>query len=144
MSPSIRRLLSTLNTTTTTAALEPPAAKILGPEELHACYVREMHYIYVTHTLRRRTRRPRWRLDRAYRMRLHSEALDIHAQIFQKAREDAPTEGELRTGLPVAWKMWCWAQHRRDKDKEFIDSFSLIVLGVVLTCLKRLGGLSEA
>ncbi|KAH9071044.1 hypothetical protein EDB83DRAFT_2517623 [Lactarius deliciosus] len=81
------------------------------------------------------TTQPRWRSDRAYRMRLHSEAL-----ISQKAREDAQTEEDLRAELPVTWRMWRWA---RDKGKEFIESFSLIVLGVELDCLKRLGGLPE-
>ncbi|KAH8995456.1 RdRP-domain-containing protein [Lactarius akahatsu] len=161
ISPTLAPLVqSTLNTTTTTA-LEAPAAEILEPEELYACYVRDMRYICVTHTLvdvldvrlkeeevvlgmiLATTTQPRWRSDRAYRMRLHSGALvrDIRSQIVRKAREDAPTEEELRVGLQIAWGMWCWAEHQRDKDKEFIESFSLIILGVVLDCLKRLGGL---
>ncbi|KAH9018108.1 hypothetical protein EDB85DRAFT_1897330 [Lactarius pseudohatsudake] len=145
----------TLNITTTTAALESPAAKILGPEELHACYVREMRYICVAHTLVdapdvllneeeavlgtvfATTTQPRWRSN-------YARARDIRPQIFQKAREDAQMEEEPRAELPVAWRMWCWAQHQRDKDKEFIESFSLIVLGVELDCLKRLGGVPEA
>ncbi|KAH9014013.1 RdRP-domain-containing protein [Lactarius hengduanensis] len=148
---------STLNTTTTTTTT-------LEPEELHACYVREMRYICVTHTLTdapdarlkeeevvlgtilATTTQPRWRSDRTSRMRLHSGALvsDIRSQIVRRAREGDPTEEELRAGLQIAWRMWCWAQHQRDKDKEFIESFSLIVLGVVLDCLKRLGGLPAA
>ncbi|KAH8995451.1 RdRP-domain-containing protein [Lactarius akahatsu] len=148
---------STLNTTTTTTTT-------LEPEELHACYVREMRYICVTHTLPdapgarlkeeevvlgmilATTTQPRWRSDRTSRMRLHSGALvrDIRSQIVPRAKEDAPTEEELRAGLQIAWGMWCWAQHQRDKDKEFIESFSLIVLGVVLDCLKRLSGLPAA
>ncbi|KAH8998323.1 RdRP-domain-containing protein [Lactarius hatsudake] len=148
---------STLNTTTTTATT-------LEPEELHACYVREMRYICVTHTLSdapdaclkeeevvlgtivATTMQPRWRSDRTSRMRLHSGALvrNIRSQIVRKAREGDPTEEELRAGLQIAWRVWCWAQHQRDKDKEFIESFSLIVLGVVLDYLKRLGGLPAA
>jgi len=156
---------NTLNTTTiTTTAPGPPAAEIPQAEELHASYVREMHYICVTHTLvdapdvrlkeeevvlgtiLATTTQPRWRADRAYRMRLHSGALvrDIRAQIVRKAKEDEPTEEELRAGLLIAWGMWCWAQLQHDEDKEFIEGFSLIVLGVVLDCLKRLGGLPEA
>ncbi|KAI9428733.1 RdRP-domain-containing protein [Lactarius indigo] len=156
---------STLNTATmTTTTLEPPAADVLEPEELYACYVREMRYICVTHTLvdapgvrlkeeevvlgtiTATTTQPRWRSDRAYRMRLHSGALvrDIRSQIIHKAKKDTMTEEELHAGLSIAWEVWCWAQHQRDKDKEFIESFSLIVLGVVLDCLKRLGGLPEA
>jgi RNA-dependent RNA polymerase len=148
--------------TTTTTTPGPPAAKIPQPEELHAHYVREMRYICVTHTLvdapdvrlkeeevvlgtiLATTTQPRWRADRAQRMRVHSGALvrDIRAQIVYKANEDEPTDEELRAGLLVAWEMWRWAQHHRDK--EFIEGFSLIVLGVVLDCLKRLGALPEA
>ncbi|KAI9446028.1 RdRP-domain-containing protein [Lactarius indigo] len=154
---------STLYTMTTTAP-GPPEAEIIGAKELYAWYVREMRYICMTHTLvdapdvrlkeeevvlgtiLAATTQPRWRSDRAYRMRLHSGALvrDIRSRIVPKAKEDEPTDEELRAGLQTAWRMWFWAQHRRDKDKEFIESFSLIVLGVVLDCLKRLGGLPEA
>jgi RNA-dependent RNA polymerase len=152
---------NTTTTTTTTTTPGPPAAKIPQPEELHAHYVREMRYICVTHTLvdapdvrlkeeevvlgtiLATTTQPRWRQDRAQRMRVHSGALvrDIRAQIVYKANEDEPTDEELRAGLLVAWEMWRWAQHHRDK--EFIEGFSLIVLGVVLDCLKRLGALPE-
>ncbi|KAH8998321.1 hypothetical protein EDB86DRAFT_3076173 [Lactarius hatsudake] len=159
LSPLIQ---STLNTTTTTAALGPPAAKNLGPEELHACYVREMRYICVAHTLvdapdvllneeeavlgtmLTTTTQLRRRSDR---MRLHSGVLvrAISARRFSRrpGPQDAQTEEELRAGLPVAWRMWCWAQHQRDKDNEFIESFSLVVLGVELDCLKHLGGVPE-
>ncbi|KAH9018099.1 RdRP-domain-containing protein [Lactarius pseudohatsudake] len=154
---------STLNATATNTTPEPPAVDIPEAEELHASYVREMRYICVTHTLVDKpdvrlkeeevvlgtiiaiTTQPRWRKDRTNRMRLHSRALvrDIRAQIVCKAEEEDPTEEELRAGLPIAWRMWCWAQHHLDKDKDFIEGFSLIVLGVVLDCLKRLGGLPE-
>ncbi|KAI9449719.1 RdRP-domain-containing protein [Lactarius psammicola] len=157
-------ITTTTTTTTTTTAPGQSAAEIPQAEELHEHYVREMRYICVTHTLvdapdvrlkedevvlgtiLAATTQPRWREDRTYRMRLHSGALvrDIRSQIVRKAKEDEPTEEELRAGLPIAWGMWCWAQHHRDKDKEFIEGFSLIVLGVVLDCLKRLGGLPEA
>ncbi|KAI9446025.1 RdRP-domain-containing protein [Lactarius indigo] len=155
---------NTLNATTTNAITELPAVDVPEAEELHASYVREMRYICVTHTLvdtpdvrlkeeevvlgtiTATTTQPRWRKDRANRMRLHSRALvrDIRAQIVRKADEEDPTDEELRAGLPIAWGMWCWVQYHLDKDKEFIESFSLIVLGVVLDCLKRLGGLPEA
>ena len=150
-----------LNTNTT--VLMRPAAEIPQPEELHAAYVREMRYICVTHTLvdapdvrlkeeevvlgtiLATTTQPRWRQDRAFRMRLHSGDLvrDIRAQIVPKVIEDKPTPEELRAGLPIAWEMWCWAQHHRDKDKEFIEAFSLIALGVVLDCLKGLDAMPE-
>ena len=140
-----------------------PEAEIPQAEELHAAYVREMRYICATHTLVDKpdvrlkeeevvlgtilatTTQPRWRSDRSFRMQVHSRALvqDIRAQIIPKAKESEPTEEELRAGLPIAWGMWCWAQQHRDTDKEFIEGFSLIVLGVVLDCLKRLGALPD-
>ncbi len=164
LAPLVQNTLNTTTTTTTTTAPGLPAAEIPQAEELHASYVCEMRYICVTHTLvdapdvrlkeeevvlgtiLATTTQPRWRADRANRMRLHSRGLvrDIRAQIVRMAKEDEPTEEELRAGLQIAWGMWCWAQLQRDEDKEFIEGFSLIVLGVVLDCLKRLGGLPEA
>ena len=162
LTPLVQNTLNA-NTTPATIAPRPPAAKIPRPEEVHACYAREMRYICVTHTLvdapevrlkeeevvlgtiLATTTQPRWRADRAFRMRLHSGALvrDIRSQIIRRVNEDEPTEGELRTGLPIAWEMWCWAQQHRD-DKEFIEGFSLIALGAVLDCLTRLGSLPDA
>ncbi|KAF8260153.1 RNA dependent RNA polymerase-domain-containing protein [Lactarius quietus] len=161
LSPLVQNTLNANTTSTTTAAAA--AADIPQPEELHACYAGEMRYICVTHTLvdapevrleeeevvlgtiLATTTQPRWRTDRAFRMRLHSEALvrDIRSQIVRMAKEDEPTEEELRLGLSIGWEIWCWAQHHRD-DKEFIESLSLIALGVVLDCLMRLGALTKA
>jgi RNA-dependent RNA polymerase len=75
----------------------------------------------------------RWRNDRTYRMRLHTEGLvdDIHARIAQG--DETPTDEQLRSGLSRAWEVWAWAQHHRDE--EFIQSFSLIVLGIILSVL---------
>jgi RNA-dependent RNA polymerase len=140
-----------------------PAAEIPQPEVLHAFYAREMQYICVTHTpvhapevrlkeeevvlgtILATTSQPRRRSDLAFRMRLHSGALvrDVRAQIIRTANEGKPTVDELRASLSVAWEMWCWAQ-RNHEDKEFIESFSLIVLGVVLDCLTSLWGPLEA
>ena len=128
-------------------------------EQLHAHYVREMRYICVTHTLvdqpdvRLKEEevvlgtilancvQSRWRNDRTYRMRLHTEGLvdDIRARIAQGG--ETPTDEQLRSGLSRAWGVWAWAQHHRDK--EFIQSFSLIVLGLMFDFLKRLGGLPQ-
>ena len=129
-------------------------------EQLHAHYVCEMQYICVTHTLSdapgirlqeeevvlgailAKCVQARWRTDRACRMRLHAEGLvnDIRQQIIQS--EEALTEDQLRSGLLRAWKMWAWAQyHRYD---EFIESFSLIALGLMFDYLERLGGLPHA
>jgi RNA-dependent RNA polymerase len=161
LAPLIQNALNAKTIRTSTAP-GPAAAEIPRPEELHACYAREMRYICVTHTLvdtpevrlmeeevvlgtiLATTTQPRWRADRAFRMRLHSGALvrDICEQIFRKVKQDEPTMEELRAGLLIAWEMWCWAQYRRD-DKEFIESFSLVVLSVVLDCLKCLGALPD-
>ncbi|KAF8260154.1 RdRP-domain-containing protein [Lactarius quietus] len=162
LAPLVQNTLNPNNTPTTNAP-GPAAAEIPQPEELYACHAREMRHICVTHTLvdasevrlmeeevvlgtiLATTTQPRWRADRAFRMRLHSGALvrDIRAQIVRKAKEEEPTEEELRAGLSVGWDMWCWVQYHCD-GKEFIESFSLIVLGVVLDCLVRLGALPEA
>jgi RNA-dependent RNA polymerase len=168
LAPLVHSALNTDTTTTTTtspttAAPASPAAEIPQPEELHATYVREMRYICVTHTLvdapdvrlkeeevvlgtiLATTTQPRWRADRAFRMRVHSGALvrDIRAQMVPRENEYVLTPEEIRAGLPIAWGMWCWAQQHRDTDMEFIEGFSLIALGVVLDCLKRLGALPE-
>jgi RNA-dependent RNA polymerase len=86
---------------------------------------------------------PRLRKDRAYRMRLHAETLvrDIRARIVP-AEEGQRTERDFRNGLQKAWTTWGWAQHHRDE--EYIESFSLIVLGVVLDCLKQLNALPSS
>ncbi len=75
-------------------------------------------------------------------MKLHAEELvgDIRSQIIQY-EEKVPSEEQLRAALARAWAAWCWAQHNRDKD--YIESFALLVLGVVFDCLKRLGELPE-
>jgi len=130
-------------------------------EQMHEHYVREMRFICITHTLvdapdvqlkeeevvlgtiLANCVQSRWRTDRSYRMKLHAEELvgDICLQIIQY-EEKQPSEEQLRAALTRAWATWCWAQHNRD-DKDYIESFSLLVLGVVFDCLKRLGALPE-
>jgi RNA-dependent RNA polymerase len=122
-------------------------------EQVHAHYVREMRYICVTHTLVDQPEvrlkeevvlgtilancvQSRWRNDRTYRMRLHTEGLvdDIRARNSRIAQGDeTPTDEQLRSGFSRAWEVWAWAQHHRDE--EFIQSFSLIVLGIILSIL---------
>jgi len=158
---AISRALAPLVRKTLNAPPEPPGAENRQAEELHADFVCEMRYICVTHTLvdapdvrlteeelvlgtiLANCTQSRWRSDRSYRMKLHTEGLvhDIRGRIVRS--DGTPTDDELRAGLPSAWAAWCWAQYHRDKDKEFIESFSLIMLGIVLDCLKRLGGLPE-
>lgn len=52
------------------------------------------------------------------------------------------SEERLKERLRGTWATWVWAQHHRDR--EYIESFALIALGVVLDCLKRLGELPDA
>lgn len=154
------------------AATETRNARVV--DSLYAHYVREMRYICATHTLidapdvrlteeevvlgtiLANCTQPRLRSDRAYRLKLQSETLvrDIRSHLIASAPgRDAPrsssssssgplTEPQLRDGLRDAWAMWCWAQHHRDA--EFVESFALVALGVVLDCLKRLGALPDS
>jgi RNA-dependent RNA polymerase len=160
VAPLIR---STLNLTHDEAtAAEQSSADNGYAEQVHAHYVREMQFICVTHTLVdtpdvRLTEeevvlgtilancvQPRLRSDRSERMRLHVGNLvdDIYTQIVQcEGGNKKATEELLRTALPHAWSAWCWAQHHRDR--EYIESFSLLVLRIVFDCLKHLGGLPE-
>jgi RNA-dependent RNA polymerase len=141
-------------------------------EQLHAHYMREMRYICVTHTLvdaqgvclteeevvlgtiAANCTQPRWRSSRSERMRQHAGALvdDIYAQIVQCEQEGEDedededesgkmTDEQLRVALPRAWSAWCWAQYHRDR--EYVESFALLVLRAVFNCLKELGGLPE-
>ncbi|KAH9018115.1 RdRP-domain-containing protein [Lactarius pseudohatsudake] len=154
----------------------PPPPQAPGPENahaerLHARYTREMRCICATHTLVEapdvrlteeevvlgtilaNCTQPRWRSDRAQRMRLQSETLvrDIRAHIVLGDGGGSPaaaatgieeSEKRLKERLRSAWATWVWAQHHRDR--EYIESFALIALGVVLDCLKRLGELPDA
>jgi RNA-dependent RNA polymerase len=154
---------STLNLTYNDAtAIEQSSADDIQVEQLHAHYVREMRYICVTHsladspdvclteeevvlgTILANCAQPRWRTDRSCRMNLHAERLvdDIYTQIVQG--EEVPrtgTDEQLRTSLVHAWAAWCWTQHHRER--EYVESFALLVLRIVFDCLKRLGGLPE-
>jgi RNA-dependent RNA polymerase len=87
---------------------------------------------------------PRLRKDRMYRMRLHVETLvrNIRARIIPPAEDGQRTFEDFRDGLQKAWATWGWAQHHRDK--EYIESFSLIALGVALDCLKQLSALPDS
>lgn len=147
-----------------------PGAENPHAERLHARYTREMRCICATHTLIEapdvrltedevvlgtilaNCTQPRWRSDRAYRMRLQSETLvrDIRAHIVPGDGDALPVSGNgtgteederSREVLRSAWAMWVWAQHHRDR--EYIESFALIALGAVLDCLKRLGELPD-
>src|SRR5712671_3343419 len=148
--------------TLTTDGTEQSGAEDGHAERVHEHYVHEMQYICVTHTLvdepdvrlteeeivlgtiLANCTQPRWRSDRSYRMKLHAEELlgYIRTQIVKSEGEGRPTDEELRAGLSQAWKAWAWAQHHRDKD--FIESYSLIMLGIILDCLRNLGELQDS
>lgn len=139
------------------------SATQIDTDVLYARYVREMRFICVTHTLidapdvclteeevvlgtiLANCTQPRLRGHRAHRLKLQSETLvrDMRSHVIRSASGDgdgrSSTEQQLRDGLRDAWAMWCWAQHHREV--EFVESFALITLGVVLDCLKRLGAL---
>jgi RNA-dependent RNA polymerase len=88
-----------------------------------------MRYICVTHTLVDQPEvrlkeevvlgtilancvQSRWRNDRTYRMRLHTEGLvdDIRARNPRIAQGDeTPTDEQLRSGFSRAWEVWAWA-----------------------------------
>jgi RNA-dependent RNA polymerase len=158
LAPLVQRVL---NSEPDPDGAEPDSESENGhAEQLHEHYVREMRYICVTHTLvdapdvrlkeeevvlgtiLANCTQSRWRSDRTYRMKLHVEGLvdDIRGQIVQI--EGTPTEEQYRSGLSRAWAVWAWAEHHRDK--EFIESFSLIALGLIIDNLKRLDGLPQA
>ena len=155
---------STLNLTSDEGVAAEQASVDDGyAEQVHGHYVREMRYICVTHTLvdapevrlteeevvlgtiLANCTQSRWRTDRSYRMKLHAEELvdDIYAQVVQCGEGGfrAATEEQLRTALPHAWSAWCWTQHH--KDREYMQSFAVLILRIVFDCLKRLGGLPE-
>jgi len=158
------RIRSTLGLTQDeAAAAEQSSVDDRYAEQLHAYYVREMRYICVTHTLvdtpdvrlveeevvlgtiAANCTQPRWRNNRAERMRQHAGALvdDIYMQIVLCEEENprkVPDE-QLRAALLHAWLAWCWVQYHRDR--EYVESFALLVLRIVFNCLKELGGLPE-
>ncbi|KAH9989066.1 RNA dependent RNA polymerase-domain-containing protein [Russula compacta] len=124
-------------------------------EDLHTWYASELGFICMTHgvsissdvrlteeevvlgTILAKCWHRRWRRNRADRMRAQTETLvrDLRAQIVPV---NSPLAGRvLRRGLRDAWAVWGWAQHHREKP--FIQSFSLVALGLVLDILERLG-----
>jgi RNA-dependent RNA polymerase len=154
----ISQALASLIQRTLDIAVGTPEAETEG---LYDRFLREMRCVCQTHTLLdspdvqlmeeevvlgailAKSTQPRLRKDRVYRMRLHTETLvrDIRARIAP-TEEGQRTDRGFRDGLQKAWETWGWAQHHRDK--EYIESFSLIALGVILDCLKHLGALPDS
>jgi RNA-dependent RNA polymerase len=150
IAPLIQRTLN--------VGIEIPEGRNIQAEGLHARFVREMRAVCMSHALLdwpdvhlteeevvlgiilARSVQPRLRKDREYRMRVHADMLVRGIRgLIAPAGESEQTGKEFRDGLQNAWVMWGWAQHHRDKD--FIESFSLIALGVILDCLRQLGAL---
>jgi RNA-dependent RNA polymerase len=125
-------------------------------EDLHTWYASEMQFICVTHSMSTspdaclseeeavlgsilgKCGQSRWRTDRADRMRMHTEALvsNLRAQIVA-VRSPPPTAEGLYGSLWDAWAMWSWAQHHREEP--FIQSYSLVALGLILELLECFG-----
>ncbi|KAF8267887.1 RNA dependent RNA polymerase-domain-containing protein [Lactarius quietus] len=168
LKPLVRYTLVGIGSRSRSSASPEPGADNAHAEGLHARYTREMRCICATHTLIEapdvrlteeevalgtilaNCTQPRWRSDRAYRMRLQSETLvrDIPAHIVPgdagsvgAAGTGAQSEERVKEGLRCAWATWVWAQYHREN--EYVESFALIALGVVLDCLKRLGELPD-
>jgi len=157
--PLIRRTLNTVHNNDKYPS-DKSCADDGFADQLHAQYVLEMRFICATHTLvdapdvrlmeeevvlgtiLANCTQSRWRSNRSYRMRQHTKDLvgSIRSQIIQC--EGSPTEEQLRAALPRAWVVWCWAQHHRD-NKEYIESFALLVLGTMLDSLRCHGALPE-
>ena len=153
----ISRTIAPLIPKTLNAGVEASGAESAKTKGLYMHYIGEMRYVCTTHTLLdtpdvrlaeeevvlgtilAKSTQPRLRSDRTNRMKVHAEALvrDVRAQMAPTG--DQPTLEDYRDGLRNAWEMWGWAQHHRKN--EFIESFSLITLGVILDCLQQLGAL---
>ncbi|KAI0284919.1 RNA dependent RNA polymerase-domain-containing protein [Russula brevipes] len=128
-----------------------PQIGSLQTESIFTQYASEMRFICTTHgaavspdgclteeevvlgTILAKCTQPGWRAERAGRMRTQAETLvrNIRAQVVPVNPPLA--DEELRRGLRDAWVMWGWAQHHREEP--FIQSFSLIALGLVLELL---------
>jgi RNA-dependent RNA polymerase len=158
---AISRAIAPLIQHTLDIAAETAEAENKVAKGLYDRFLREMRHVCMAHTLLdlpdvqlteeevvlgvilAKSIQPRLRKDRAYRMRLHAETLvrDIRARIVP-TEEGQRREKDFSDGLRKAWATWGWAQHNRDK--EYIESFSLIILGVILDCLKQLSALSDS
>ena len=155
----ISRTLAPLVQSALNVTLGSPETENAQTADLHVRYASEMGFICVTHsislspdvplneeelvlgTILGKYSQQRTRTDRMERMRMQVEMLvrDVRAQIVPM---DAPlVQEDLRRGLRDAWGVWCWAQYRREKP--FIQSFSLVALGLVLDVLGQLGTLPD-
>ena len=128
-------------------------------EDLHARYASEMQFICATHsvstssntwlseeeivlgTILARCSQPRWREDCSHRMRMHAETLVNYLRVQIIGVLSPPTVDQLSDGLRHAWAMWSWGQYHREEP--FIQSFSLVALGLILELLELFGALPD-
>jgi len=122
---------------------------------LYQSYREELNYICSTHTLSNapgaklleaevvagtilaKCSQKRWRNDRIYRMRLHitTQVRVVKNELLPQKKEY--DSSELVDGLGRAWRAWEYSQ-TRDFNEEGSNSFSFIVLDVILDILERL------
>jgi len=128
-------------------------------EDLHARYASEMQFICVTHSISTSSNtqlseeevvlgthlvkcgQPCWREDCSHRMRMHAETLVNYLRVQIIGMPAPPTVEQLSDGLRHAWAMWCWGQYHREEP--FIQSFSLVALGLILELLELFGALPD-
>jgi RNA-dependent RNA polymerase len=122
-------------------------------EDLHAWYASEMQFVCMTHstftspdaclseeevvlgTILGKCSQSPWCTDGADRMRMHTEVLvsNLRAQI-STVHSLPSTAEDMYSSLWDAWAMWSWAQHHREE--LFIQSFSLVALGLIFELLE--------
>ena len=151
LSPLVQSVLDTI----------PGAIQIrnIRTEDLHARYASEMQFICVTHsvstssntqlseeevvlgTILAKCSQPCWREDCSHRMRMHAETLVNYLRVQIIGILSPPTVEQLSDGLRHAWAMWSWGQYHREEP--FIQSFSLVALGLILELLELFGALPD-
>jgi len=122
--------------------------------KLFRTYCDELQYICTTHTISNtpgvmlweaevvvgtileKCSQKRWRQERKYRMRRHTETLVWDTRHGLLTNPDTKSTSELVHGLSLAWSAWDLSlRHRNDFGA---NSFGLIALGTILDCLKAL------
>ncbi|TFK54621.1 RdRP-domain-containing protein [Heliocybe sulcata] len=151
-----------------TSALEPLVRYHLrsyrppesAPELLDHTYRRyrdELRYIRMTHTLSNdpevrlteeevvvatilaKCSQKRWRKDRISRIKVHSASLAQEIQREWLKPEERDTPDGQRRGLHFAWLAWTYTtDNSRRADKDAMNSFALLALGVVFDALDML------
>ncbi|TFY73060.1 hypothetical protein EWM64_g10952, partial [Hericium alpestre] len=137
----------------------PSQASISLAESLFTRYSRELRYIRVAHTLGEspdsrlaeeevvvgtiltKCAHKILRSSRIQRMKVHTGMLvkDIQRRLLP---DTADNDSErLKAGLKTAWQVLEWTYTKQGE--EGVESFGLVVLGLVLDCLTKLGAIPE-